>query len=125
MLQPQGSSNERSQDMFSFRNKKNYLSVILNTLSHLKLWYVKVKDRTSLPQGLGWGVWFPAHCNITCIDKDVKIKSTNQWIRISRCDDFIGWQYEIERQIDTVNVTPPYLVPSMSLNLLLSKGVLQ
>ena len=50
MLQPQGGSNEGSQDMFSFRNKKNYLSVTLNTLSHLELWYVKVKDRTSLPQ---------------------------------------------------------------------------
>ena len=43
------------------------------------------KDRTSLP-----GIWLPSHGNVTCTGKGVKIKSTNQWVRISSSDDFIG-----------------------------------
>ena len=30
-------SNEKSQHMFSFRNKKNYLGIILKNLSYLEL----------------------------------------------------------------------------------------
>ena len=45
-----------------------------------------LKDRTSL-----LGVWFPAHSNVTCTGKCVKIDPTNQWTRITIYDNFIGW----------------------------------
>ena len=48
----------------------------------------KFKDGTSVPGG--GGVWFPAHSNVTCTGKGVKILSTNQLTRIDTYDDFIG-----------------------------------
>ena len=51
-----------------------------------------LKDRTSLTEwvGGGGGGLVPPHSNITCTGKGVKIKSTNQWIRINSSNNFIG-----------------------------------
>ena len=40
--------------------------------------------------GGGRGGWFPAHGNVTCTDKGVKIYSTSQKTRINSYDDFFG-----------------------------------
>ena len=48
-----------------------YLNGIVCLPAALKV--LKLKDRTSLP-----GVWFPAHSNVICIGKVVKIDPSNQ-----------------------------------------------
>ena len=36
------------------------------------------------------GAWFPAHSNVTCTGKGVKLDSANQRTGINSYDDFIG-----------------------------------
>ena len=89
------SSNVGSQHIFSLRNKKNYLCIILNTPSYLVLWYMPYLLCELLDGGgcivvklagadlVGWsGLWtelVPTGCWLTCCREPYKLLSPWPW----------------------------------------------